>query len=148
MYKCFVFLAFVWMWGAGCSIDDRDRCQGGFVWDERTMACYLESSSDAPPDVDGGTMDDGGMGNGGDSSLSGYKKPCSSDKECEGYDATYCLLDPRGGNSGMCTLKDCQLGECPMGSLCCDCAGIGMPVFCAPQEAIQTSPLEQICTCG
>ncbi len=131
MYRI-LFLLFA-LYVTGCTIDDEDRCPGGYVYNTEYKACEEEdtssgdadSDSDADADADADTdVDaDGGSGDGGDEKESGLGEACEESADCEDYVADYCAVNPISG-TGYCTTKDCPAnGDCESGYVCCDCAG-------------------------
>ncbi|MDJ0761621.1 MAG: hypothetical protein QNJ97_01425 [Myxococcota bacterium] len=105
-----------------------------------------DTVNDAAPDDDGGAECD-------DVPLpAGIGEPCLSDRDCPCYGANFCLkyfLDPE--QEGICTIKDCTFGNCPVGFVCCDCSNSQQLL---PQFRVIACVLEQgaeelmsICSC-
>jgi hypothetical protein len=109
-----------------CHLDDGDRCSEGFEY--RDGYC-LEVDSDSE-DTDS-TIEDSGV--------SGLGLVCTSDEDCEGYEADYCAKE-LGATEGQCTVSNCSTNpdDCPEDLLCCDFPPdgmtAGMPNLCIPQE--------------
>jgi hypothetical protein len=81
----------------------------------------------------------------------GTGTPCSSDAECEGLDASHCLIF---GDMGYCTIEGCGGGECGEPYLCCsDCAAATAPMLpfdgsaCIPGLATEQLTDMAGCTC-
>ncbi len=138
-----------------CTIDDEDRCKKGFTWDPEVSGCRLDeedTGGDTEQETDSNAEIDAGVDSGQDASPgdgpTGYGLDCTEGGgECAGFDADYCLADP-GTGEGVCTLTDCEPGECPSGSLCCDCKTLAMPVLCL-YDYVVDDIMGTLCTgCG
>lgn len=118
------FLAIVLLMTNSCTIDDEDRCPGGYVYNPEYKACEEEDTgggdtdtdTDTDADLDGGTGDGGG-----DEKQSGLGVACDDSQDCADYVANFCAVNPISG-TGYCTTKDCPAsGDCENGYVCCDC---------------------------
>jgi hypothetical protein len=144
----FVILSTIAVSWLGCSIDDGDRCPDGYFYVPEILACCVEGEvyvADAgicreppePPDTE--TDEDDGGADGGDPS--GLWEPCNAQEECEGFDADYCAINPLT-DEGYCTIE-CEVGDCPDGSQCCDCTNEDYPIACILDEDVPM--IEMVC---
>ncbi len=138
----------------GCTIADEDRCISGYTWNPNTRGCY-EDTNEAPVDTSSDTLGlpDSGAGEAGVgdgmNEPSGFKESCVTQEDCASYEANYCLKNPTTPDPGMCTVQNCNVGECPDQAKCCDCTTITLPVLCIPEEALTDSILSSMCdNCG
>lgn len=94
-------------------------CESGTTLDPKTDRCEMDPEEDAGPASDGAVEDASSDG----CPASGLGCVCTSDADCKGKDADYCVLanpaapdDPR-----VCLYQGCDTGdfECPTGLKCC-----------------------------
>ena len=106
--------------------------------------CFYDTSG-GPAEVDAGDTDPAV-----DSGVGGLGADCTeAGGECAGYEADFCLYDPTGSSTGVCTITGCLEGGCPGGYTCCDCTE-GDYFFvdlCAPDDTAAMLPLAG-CTCA
>ncbi len=140
----------------GCTVADEDRCPQGYFYVEEAYACCKEEShmpspdgtkcipipddTDSASDTSTGTAEpegDGGADGGGDTDSVGPDWPtglgeeCSSHADCEGFDATFCLL------SQVCTVEGCDVLDCPTDLTCCGpCAASDNKMVCVPNDYV------------
>jgi pimeloyl-ACP methyl ester carboxylesterase len=76
---------------------------------------------------------------------------CISDSDCQGLDASHCLLS---GNQGFCTVIGCTAGECGYPYVCCfDCSATASPMLpfegsaCLPESGTGMLTSQAGCTC-
>ena len=117
-----VLLALLVVAGAGCGIDDEDRCGEGYEFVDETCMEIVESQ--------------GGLGD-----------PCNLDEDCTAEEVNFCAKDPTQPDvPGLCTIKDCIVDpdSCPDEYKCCNLPqqynDFGFPYFCMPQEAYDAQP--------
>lgn len=62
----------------------------------------------------------------------GQATPCETSEDCAEFDASYCLVSPRGS---ACLVPDCLESGCSRGFICRDLAAIfpGTPPVCTPE---------------
>lgn len=129
------FVFFVVVSGA-CSIDDKDRCSGDFIWKPEYRACVCpkgtewtgqgnECEKKATDKTSDQTNDDSGIADAGVDSdaetgttTRGLGEPCKDDDDCATYQADACLPVPSGG---YCSLECETATDCGDGYQCCDC---------------------------
>jgi hypothetical protein len=135
------------MWVPACHLDDSDRCGDDFSYDADAGACLPEgdTGSDVDTDADADADADGGADGGGDTDTglpTGLMEPCTSQEECAGYDASYCMLLM---TPNVCLLPGCATApdDCPEGYTCCDILATYEPMgipgsLCVPDEDFAT----------
>ncbi|MCU0661171.1 MAG: hypothetical protein MUC50_02475 [Myxococcota bacterium] len=84
-----------------------------------------------------------------DTSPSGLGESCTKDgDECNGEEASRCLINVGNPDLSFCTVPDCTTGSCPCEMLCCDCMSQypSWGVFCALQADVDAA-IGGFCTC-
>ena len=128
------------LWGCvACDPTDDERCGEGseYTFDKDHCDKNEDESNTPVPDPQ---PDDAGASDGAvaDDMPTGLGEPCTSNADCEGFDADFCPFDPTTGE-GSCTLSECTLKAdtvCPTDWQCCDFPEyIPYPPFCVPAEA-------------
>ncbi len=137
----------------GCTMADEDRCPPGTEYVTSGKYCRdIDTGGDGDTDTDSDADADAGDaadGSATDGPPSGMGETCMVDDDCEGYEADYCGIDPLSG-SGICTVLDCNPGECPDGYQCCDCTQstlVPQEVACIPDDLAGLAATAANCTC-
>jgi hypothetical protein len=80
--------------------------------------------------------------------VTGLDDPCSTQSECKGKDADYCMIDPNTG-FGTCTIKDCTADpdNCPKTHQCCtDTKELNYPPICLSASQYELATQFDYCT--
>ena len=136
----------------GCGIDDTDRCGDALTYDEARHGCVALATDAGASTMDAGTSTTTDAG--GDSASAGVGDSCTSDADCAGNTADFCLLDPTmPGTPGICTIDGCAAAtDCGAPDFaCCDCAAVALiswpEATCVPSaNAAQVTGLG--CSCN
>ncbi len=103
--------------------EDREPVQVSFCCSPETTF-YSNEECEEPvveePKPEPDTSSDTGVDN---EPPSGQGQSCTKDgKECDGYDADYCAVNPVAPDDAYCTTSGCQDSKsCENGYACCDC---------------------------
>ncbi len=148
--KALLIAILVLVYWSSCTMDDEDRCLSGYDWDPDGLTCRkIERDTDTGPaevaqDAGG---DSGATGNSDSDLPTGYLETCGVQEDCAVYEADYCLINPTEPEQSVCVTQNCTPGNCPEGSMCCDCSALTYPAMCLPDEALVDSPLATMCDC-
>jgi hypothetical protein len=145
------------LFASACHLDDSNRCGDDYAYDADAGACIPEgdtetetgadADTDADTDADADAGADGGIDTDTDTGTdtgapTGLMEPCTSQEECAGYDASYCMLLM---TPNVCLLPDCTTApdDCPDGYTCCDIKPdyepYGLPdSLCVPDDDFPT----------
>ena len=116
---------------AACTVDDADRCPKGYFFMEELRACCNEETHESNKDGTQCVPIVADSGPSGDAGSSGFDEPCTSQEDCAGYEASYCLLGQ------VCTFEDCDVTPCPDGWTCCGpCATSDNKNVCVPDDYV------------
>jgi hypothetical protein len=108
----------------GCLPEGKERCHGKYVWDPKTLACDLKSSSTGKKDASQAAPpveNDAEASEGGETALpSGLGKDCKANSECASYKENLCTAN-QFQPAGYCTVGNCTEAAhpCPQGYSCC-----------------------------
>ncbi len=122
---------------ASCDPAMDDRCGDDYVLNVDHCNPKVTESTTPPPSADSGM--DGGNAAITDAGMpTGMGDPCADQADCEGFEASFCAMDPRV-SEGNCTLENCSIGaadQCPREWKCCKMPPyISYPAFCIPELA-------------
>jgi hypothetical protein len=114
-----------------CLYDANNRCSVNQVFDPPSDSCVC--APDAPP-LGSGCFPcvQGDTRSACQSGPTGFGTPCTSDTDCQGFQASYCetLQTPN-----VCVVAGCQTSPdtCTGGQSCCDLNSLGIPLtLCLP----------------